>query len=85
MQLTIGQKVSYPNQGVCLVEEIKTYIVGPNTVSGYGLRILSDNSTIFVPEANAKSVGLRPLITSRQCRKLIDTLAEDFEPVSGDW
>jgi CarD family transcriptional regulator len=85
MQLTIGQKVSYPNQGVCLVEEIKTYIVGPNTVSGYGLRVLSDNSTIFVPEANAKSVGLRPLITSRQCRKLIDTLAEDFEPVSGDW
>jgi CarD family transcriptional regulator len=85
MQLIIGQKVAYPNQGVCLVEEFKQRTVGTRLMSGYSLRVLSDNSTIFVPEENAGSVGIRPLISSSQCRKLIDKLSEDFEPVSCDW
>ena len=85
MQLTIGQKVAYPNQGVCLVEEFKQQTFGTLSMSGYSLRVLNDNSTIFVPEKNADSVGIRPLISSSQCRKLIDMLSEDFEPVSGDW
>lgn len=85
MELTIGQKVAYPNQGVCLVEEIKHHTVGAASMHGYYLRVLSDNSTIFVPEGNTDSVGLRPLISSSQCRKLINKLSEDFEPVSCDW
>jgi CarD family transcriptional regulator len=85
MQLTIGQKVAYPTQGVCLVEEFKQRAVGKCLMSGYSLRVLSDNSTIFVPEENADSVGIRPLISTSQCRKLIDKLSEDFEPVPCDW
>ena len=85
MQLTIGQKVAYPTQGVCLVEEIKHRTVNGSNMSGYCLRVLGDNSTIFVPQANAESVGIRPIISSSQCRKLIEKLEEDFEPVSGDW
>lgn len=85
MQLTIGQKVAYPNQGVCLVEELSEHAFGTLSMSGYTLRVLHDNSTIFVPECNANNVGLRPLITTSQCRRLIDMLAEDFEPYSGDW
>ncbi|MEQ1606975.1 MAG: CarD family transcriptional regulator [Pyrinomonadaceae bacterium] len=85
MQLTIGQKVAYPNQGVCLVEEFSEHAFGTLSISGYTLRVLHDNSTIFVPECNADTVGLRPLISSSQCRLLIAMLAEDFEPYSGDW
>lgn len=85
MQLAVGQKVSYPNQGVCLVEEHKNRIFGAHSMSGYFLRVLGDNSTIFVPDERANSVGLRPLISRSQCRKLIDKLSEDFEPASGDW
>jgi len=85
MQLIIGQKVAYPNQGVCLVEEIENRTVGENSLCGYSLRVLGDNSTIFVPEDNTDNVGLRPLITLTQCRKLIGLLSEDFEPSLGDW
>lgn len=85
MQLSIGQKVAYPNQGVCLVEEFKQRMVGASSISGYFLRVLSDNSTIFVPEDNAGNVGIRPLISSSQCSQLIDMLSQDFEPVSCDW
>lgn len=85
MQLTIGQKVSYPNQGVCLVEEFRQRTIGLRSIAGFILRVLNDNSTIFIPEENANNVGLRPLISSSQCRKLIDLLAEEFKPVCCDW
>jgi CarD family transcriptional regulator len=85
MLLTVGQKVAYPNQGVCLVEEIEERTVNETTVNGYHLRVLGDNSTIFVPEENAESVGIRPVISLAQCRRLIGQLSEDFEPVSSDW
>lgn len=85
MHLTIGQKVSYPNQGVCLVEELRQRTVGTRLITGFILRVLNDNSTIFIPEENADTVGLRPLISSSQCRKLISMLAEAFEPICCDW
>lgn len=85
MQLNIGQKVAYPSQGVCLVEEIRKRTVGDSAIRFYYLRVLSDNSIIFVPTDNAESVGIRPIITSKQCRMLIDALAADFEAISSDW
>ena len=85
MRLIVGQKVAYPNQGVCLVEEFKQCTIGDRPISGYSLRVLNDNSTIFVPEENAGSVGIRPLISPSECERLIDKLSDDFEPVSCDW
>ncbi|MEP6945439.1 MAG: CarD family transcriptional regulator [Acidobacteriota bacterium] len=85
MQLQIGQKVAYPGQGVCLVESVNSREIAGLSISVYLLRVLSDNSTICVPTANAENVGIRPLITQKQCRFLIDQLSEDFECVSDNW
>ncbi len=85
MELSIGQKVAYPNQGVCLIEDIEKKKIGGNSMSFYALRVLSDNSTIFVPLANAENVGIRPIITSKQYKNLVVDLAEDFSDVSSDW
>jgi CarD family transcriptional regulator len=85
MQLSIGQKVSYPSQGVCLVEQIANRTVGKTSISFYSLRVLSDNSVIFVPMDNAESVGIRPIISPIQCETLIDKLSADFDAVSCDW
>ena len=85
MDLSIGQKVSYPSQGVCLVETIGKKIIGETSIKFYSLRVLSDNSVIFVPMANAESVGIRPIISPIQCDSLIDKLSTDFEPISCDW
>jgi CarD family transcriptional regulator len=85
MQLTIGQKVAYPNQGICLVEGTTTCTIASTTMDGFTLRVLSDNSTIFVPTANAESVGIRPIISTAKARKLLRSLSEDFECISCDW
>jgi CarD family transcriptional regulator len=85
MELSIGQKVAYPSQGVCLVEQIEKKVIGQTSINFYALRVLSDNSIIFVPTANAESVGIRPIISPIQCTALIEKLSTDFEAVSCDW
>ncbi len=85
MQLSIGQKVSYPSQGVCLVEQIEKRTIGESSIQFYSLRVLSDNSIIFVPMANAENVGIRPIISPIQCDALISKLSTDFDAVSCDW
>ncbi|MDQ6787449.1 MAG: CarD family transcriptional regulator [Acidobacteriota bacterium] len=85
MELIIGQKVSYPNQGVCEVEGVEQKKIGDCLMSFYLLRILSDDSTIFVPVENANSVGIRPVINPKQYKNLINGLSEDFGEVSNDW
>lgn len=85
MELSIGQKVAYPSQGVCMVEEIQKKTIGEASIQFYSLRVLSDNSIIFVPMANAESVGIRPVISTLQCKKLINRLSADFDLVSNDW
>src|SRR6188768_1303827 len=85
MALRIGQKVAYPSQGICRVEQIQQRDFGSSSMKFYSLRVLNDNSIIFVPLANADSVGIRPIIDSIQCKKLIAKLSADFEPVSCEW
>ena len=85
MELNIGQKVAYPTQGVCVVEDIKKRENGNDSLNYYFLRVLSDNSIIFVPTANAEAVGIRPVISAKQYRKLIEFIGADFSEVSSDW
>ncbi len=85
MELSIGQKVAYPTQGVCVVEDIKQRDGGADSLNYYFLRVLSDNSIIFVPTENAETVGIRPVISVRQYRKLVEFLGADFSEVSSDW
>lgn len=85
MELNIGQKVAYPNQGICLVEGIQKRIIGNDSMSFYSLRVLNDNSVIFVPTANAETVGIRPIICSSQYKRLLTDLKKDFDEISNDW
>ncbi|HSI88682.1 MAG TPA: CarD family transcriptional regulator [Pyrinomonadaceae bacterium] len=85
MELNIGQKVAYPSQGVCMIEDIERKTIGDASMEFYALRVLSDNSTILVPTENAENVGIRPIISSIQCKKLIRKLSADFDCVSCDW
>jgi len=85
IKLIVGQKVAYPNQGVCLVESHTDKSLGGRTVSGFYLRLVGDRSTIFVPDESAQSVGIRPIFSSKQCKALLVNLEEDFDAMPSDW
>lgn len=85
MDFRIGQKVAYPNHGVCAVEGIGSKEICGNEVEVYTLRVLSNSSVIFVPKLNAKSVGIRPVISSPQCNQVMIFLGEDVSEIPSDW
>lgn len=85
MNFKVGEKVSYPNHGVCLVECVESKKVNDDLMEFYLLRVLANSSVIFVPKANADSVGIRPVITDAECDVLIKSLGEDFTEFSPDW
>ena len=85
MDFRIGQKVSYPNQGVCAIESLDRKDVNGRPVEFYSLRLLSNNSIIFVPKDNTRTVGVRPVINSVQCSEVLNFLADDFEEIVPDW
>jgi CarD family transcriptional regulator len=85
MNIRVGQKVAYPNHGVCKVEAIQNKQDGANTEQFYSLRVLSNNSSILVPKHKAETIGIRPVIKPVQCEILMKFLAEDFDNPAGDW
>ena len=85
MNFGIGQKVSYPNHGVCKIESITNKGNSENSAEFYSLRVLANNSIIYVPIANAESIGVRPVINAAECRNLMEFLAKDFEEPPDDW
>jgi Transcriptional regulators, similar to M. xanthus CarD len=85
MNIRIGQKVAYPNHGVCRVEAIENKQIGERIEQFYSLRVLANNSSILVPKAKAETVGIRPVLNAVQCRDLLKYLAEDFENPPCDW
>jgi CarD family transcriptional regulator len=85
MNFRIGQKVSYPNHGVCKIEKITKKEVSAQAAECYSLRVLANNSLIYVPVENAESIGVRPILNSSQCKNLMEFLAKDFEEPESDW
>jgi CarD family transcriptional regulator len=85
MNFKIGQKVSYPNHGVCKIEFIESKKVDGTPVEFYSLRVLANGSHILIPKRNAETVRLRPMIRPAQCETLLKRLGADFEECSPDW
>lgn len=85
MLFAVGQRVSYPNHGVGTIEKIEDKQTGGASASFYSLRLLENNSVVFVPVERAENIGVRPVISSYQCDKLMRFLAQDFEHYARDW
>lgn len=85
MDFIIGQKVSYPNHGICRIEKIEKKMIREFSSKFYSLRVLADDSTIFVPVDNAETIGIRSIISESQCSRVMEILAGSFDDPSDDW
>jgi CarD family transcriptional regulator len=85
MLFAVGQRVSYPNHGVGTIEKIEEKQTGALNSSFYSLRLLENNSLVFIPVERAENIGVRPIISSYQCEKIMRYLAQDFEVCAKDW
>jgi CarD family transcriptional regulator len=72
VEFQVGEKVIYPNHGIGVVESIQT----TSGTGVYVLRILSNDSKVWVPRENACGVGLRPVISASDARKIFHLLGD---------
>ena len=85
MDFQVGQKVIYPNHGIGVVESIQTRPVPGGKISLYQLRILANDSRVWVPQQNADGVGLRGVITTSDARKIFNMLGDGNIDQQSNW
>ncbi len=83
--LTIGDKVIYPNQGIGVVEDIQKEKYFGQEFRIYHLRILANDSKIMVPSSNTEEIGIRKLISLDTIRKVYDFISSGVVDVSMNW
>jgi CarD family transcriptional regulator len=82
----VGEKVVYPNQGISVVEAISHRSVPsgePDRV--YELRVLSNDSRVFVSHKRVADVGLRPVVKASEVRRIFDLLGNGRIEPQGNW
>ena len=85
MDFQVGEKVIYPNHGIGVVESIQTRPVPGGKISLYQLRILSNDSRVWVPQQNADGVGLRHVISAGDARKIFNLLGDGTIDQQANW
>lgn len=71
---SVGDIAVYPAHGVGVIENIETKEISGNKQDFYIMRILENGMKIFIPTKNAKSVGLRNVVTQEEIDNLYQIL-----------
>jgi CarD family transcriptional regulator len=85
MDYKIGEKVVYPNHGVGLIDQISFGLLNGRTERYYMIRIVSSGLRVMVPQSNATSVGMRPVIRSNDTSKVLGFLEKGKLNSHPDW
>lgn len=74
--LKIGNKVSYPGQGPCLIGAVVKREVNRESMAFYQLVLLDDRGgELLIPVEKIKLVGVRPLVSKTEVPALLNFLA----------
>lgn len=75
---SIGETVSYGVQGVCRIDSVTEKRLSGKTVKYYVLKpIYQENSTIFVPADNEKSISrMRRVMSKEEANSLIEKIPD---------
>jgi CarD family transcriptional regulator len=76
VEFKVGDNAVYPGHGVGKVISIDTKEILGQKKTFYSVQILETGMKIMVPLDNAKSVGLRPIISKEEASKVIDILKQ---------
>ncbi len=70
----VGDKAVYPVHGVAEVVALETRAIDGRQASVYVLKILESGLKILVPTANAGTVGLREIISTKEVKEVYSIL-----------
>ncbi|MCI5224909.1 MAG: CarD family transcriptional regulator [Candidatus Electrothrix sp. AR4] len=81
-----GDMAVYPSHGVGRIENVEVQTIGGIDQTFYVLKILDNDMTIMIPTATSENVGLRPIISKNEVKKVVDILKDrDIRISSQTW
>ena len=83
--LAVGDRLVYPNQGLCTVTEIKTEEIAGQKLTFVSLVIIETGAKVKVPKDKLEKNGVRRVSNADDVKKVIDYLKSDSEKASLDW
>lgn len=81
----VNQKIVYPSQGVGKIIEIKEKKFNEETLLYYVMYLEVSDMTIMVPVNRCTELGIRAIVSADEALKALETIGEDFEPITSDW
>jgi CarD family transcriptional regulator len=85
LTLIVGNKVIYPSQGPCLIDDVVKRIVDDRPMMFYQLLVLNKGGgRLFVPVDNVQTIGVRPMLEKSEIPKLLDRLKQSTQS-AGTW
>lgn len=85
LKLTVGDRVVYPNQGLCKVTAIDAKEVLGQKLVMVSLLREEDGAKVMVPEAKVVAIGVRKVASGSDVNKVIDFIRSDSDKASLDW
>ena len=83
--LSVGDRLVYPNQGLCTVTEIKTEEIAGQKLTFVSLVIIETGAKVKVPKDKLEKNGVRRVSTAEDVKKVVEYLKSDSERASLDW
>jgi len=84
-ELSIGDRVVYPNQGVCAVVAFKEMEVGGTLLQFVTVKREEDGALVHVARNKVPSIGLRRVASADQMEGVFHYLAAQFDDPELDW
>jgi len=85
LQLAVGDRVVYPNQGVCRVSAIDIKEVAGQKLTFVTMRREEDGAVVMVPQAKVLSIGVRKVADGGDVTQVLEFLRSDSDKADLDW
>jgi RNA polymerase-interacting CarD/CdnL/TRCF family regulator len=85
LQLAVGDRVVYPNQGVCLVSAIDVKEVAGQKLTFVTMRREEDGAVVMVPQAKVQAIGVRKVASPEEVEQIYSFLRSDSDKADLDW
>jgi RNA polymerase-interacting CarD/CdnL/TRCF family regulator len=85
LQLAVGDRVVYPNQGVCRVSAIDVKEVAGQKLTFVTMRREEDGAVVMVPQTKVISIGVRKVAGPEDVTQMFDFLRSDSDKADLDW
>ncbi|ABF89657.1 transcriptional regulator CarD [Myxococcus xanthus DK 1622] len=85
LQLAVGDRVVYPNQGVCRVSAIDVKEVAGQKLTFVTMRREEDGAVVMVPEGKVLAIGVRKVASAEDVEAIFTFLRSDSDKADLDW